>query len=307
MARYLDPKNDLTFKRIFGEHPELVINFLNAVLPLASGQEIESIEYLPTAQPPDRKGEKNSIVDVKCKDINGRFFIVEMQTEWSTSFRNRLVFNAGKAYIRQLDSGENYNLLKPVYSLAILTENFDHKTDKFYHHFQLVNRDNINEIIPGLEFVLIELTDKFRPETLADRKLMCLWLRFLKEVNEGLHSLPPEMQENELISYAAQLCEIGAYTPEELALYEGYQDAIWYERGIKAEYEEIGMEKGKAEGKAIGEAIGLEKGKAEGKAENQIETVLNAHQAGLSLEQIQMITKLTAEQITEILKQHKLI
>jgi hypothetical protein len=28
MARYLDPKNDLPFKRIFGEHPDLLKSFL---------------------------------------------------------------------------------------------------------------------------------------------------------------------------------------------------------------------------------------------------------------------------------------
>jgi hypothetical protein len=36
MARYLDHKNDLTFKRIIGEHPDLLIGFLNAVTPLSS-------------------------------------------------------------------------------------------------------------------------------------------------------------------------------------------------------------------------------------------------------------------------------
>ncbi|MDR2809813.1 MAG: Rpn family recombination-promoting nuclease/putative transposase, partial [Tannerellaceae bacterium] len=33
MAHYLDPKNDLVFKRIFGEHPDLLISFLNALMP----------------------------------------------------------------------------------------------------------------------------------------------------------------------------------------------------------------------------------------------------------------------------------
>ncbi|TAD96216.1 MAG: hypothetical protein EAZ97_14425, partial [Bacteroidetes bacterium] len=29
--RYLDPKNDLTFKKIFGEHPNLLISLLNSL------------------------------------------------------------------------------------------------------------------------------------------------------------------------------------------------------------------------------------------------------------------------------------
>ena len=35
--RYLDPKADLTFKKVFGEHPDLVISLLNALLPLKKG------------------------------------------------------------------------------------------------------------------------------------------------------------------------------------------------------------------------------------------------------------------------------
>lgn len=31
MAKYLDPKADLTFKKVFGQHKDLVISFLNAL------------------------------------------------------------------------------------------------------------------------------------------------------------------------------------------------------------------------------------------------------------------------------------
>ena len=31
--RYLDPKADLTFKKVFGENPELARSFLHALLP----------------------------------------------------------------------------------------------------------------------------------------------------------------------------------------------------------------------------------------------------------------------------------
>ena len=43
--KYLNPRADLTFKRIFGEHPDLVISLLNALLPLKAGEEIREIEY----------------------------------------------------------------------------------------------------------------------------------------------------------------------------------------------------------------------------------------------------------------------
>ena len=50
--KYLDPKADLTFKKIFGNHPDLLISLLNALLPLKKDQEIKSIEYLPTEMIP---------------------------------------------------------------------------------------------------------------------------------------------------------------------------------------------------------------------------------------------------------------
>ncbi|MCX6957200.1 MAG: PD-(D/E)XK nuclease family transposase, partial [Verrucomicrobiae bacterium] len=52
MSRYLDPKNDFIFKRIFGQHPELLKSFLNAILPLPEDCVIESLTYLPTEHIP---------------------------------------------------------------------------------------------------------------------------------------------------------------------------------------------------------------------------------------------------------------
>ena len=300
MARYLNPKNDLTFKRIFADHPNLLIKFLNAVMPFEHGRQIEKIEYLPSEMIPDNPTRKYSIVDVRCVDNEKRQFIVEMQMYWDGAFTNRLIFNAGKAYVRQLERGNEYHLLQPVYTLAILNEDFDRKTDRFYHHFQIVNRENTDEVIPGLEFVLIELTEKFKPETLNDRKLAVLWLRFLKEVGENMSLLPPEMQENEDIRQAAEICEISAFTPEELAVYEKYWDIISTEKTLY----KGAILKGETIGIAKGEAIGLKKGEAIGREEEKKQFVINGYKKGHPIELISSFTELTTVQVVEILKQH---
>jgi len=303
MARYLDPKNDLTFKRIFGEHPDLLIGFLNAVMPLSPENLIQEIEYLPAEQVPDILGKKNSIVDVKCKDKTGQVFIVEMQMFWTDDFMNRIVFNASKAYVRQLDKSKSYHLLKPVYTLAILNENFDHHTDKFYHHYSIVNRENTEEVIEGLQFVLVELL-KFQSEKWSERRLAALWLQFLKIVDEGLTELPKELSENEQISKAAELCEQAAFSPEQLATYEAYWDWVRIEKTVR--------EGSLAKGRAEGEALGLAKGRAEGEAEReklktekeaaQKNVVLNCNRAGLTVDIISSITGLTVEEIISILE-----
>ena len=94
--KYLDPKADLTFKKIFGNHPKRLISLLNALLPLSEEEQIQEIKYLPTELVPQLEGGKNTIVDVLCTDVRGRKFCVEMQMEWSDAFQQRVLFNASK-------------------------------------------------------------------------------------------------------------------------------------------------------------------------------------------------------------------
>src|SRR3990167_7172410 len=104
-ALYLDPKADVVFKKIFGDHPHLLISFLNAVLPLASDNLIVELSYLPTEQVPVIPEFKRTIADVKCTDAQGRVFIVEMQMNWTDSFKQRLLFGTSQAFVKQLEKG----------------------------------------------------------------------------------------------------------------------------------------------------------------------------------------------------------
>ncbi|MGF1534816.1 MAG: Rpn family recombination-promoting nuclease/putative transposase, partial [Bernardetiaceae bacterium] len=153
--RYLDPKNDLTFKRIFGENPDLLMSLLNALLPLEEDQVIESLTYLSPEQVPDIPGLKNSIVDVRCTDNYGRQFIVEMQMLWTSSFKARILFNASKAYVRQMGRGKGYSSLQPVYALCLLNDVFLPEITDFYHRYDIVNIAHTEERLEGLSFVFV--------------------------------------------------------------------------------------------------------------------------------------------------------
>lgn len=63
--RLLDPKSDIVFKKIFGQHPELIKSFLNGVLPLPEGRLIKSVSYLTPEQSPRIPAMKNTIVELK--------------------------------------------------------------------------------------------------------------------------------------------------------------------------------------------------------------------------------------------------
>lgn len=290
--KYLNPKADLTFKRVFGEHPDLVMSLLNALLPLTADQEITDIEYLPSEMVPENPLRKNSIVDVRCKDKQGRQFIVEMQMIWSPEFKQRVLFNASKAYVRQMNIGEQYELLQPVYSLNLVNEIFEPELEGYYHHYQMIHVENSDKVIDGLQLIFVELP-KFTPHSYAEKKMQVLWLRYLTEINDNTREVPEELMANPEVKKAVDALEVSAFTDAQLAGYEKFWDIISVEKTLYNSAERRGMEKGMAEGIEKGIAEGIEKGMAE---ERHL-IALNMKKQGVSFELISQCTGLSVKEI----------
>lgn len=281
MAKYLDPKADLTFKKVFGEHKDLLVSFLNALLPLQPGHEIVEIEYLPPELVPLNPDKKDTIVDVRCKDKDGRQFLVEMQMYWTDMFKRRTLYNTCKAYARPLKKGEDYGEVKPIYTLSLINDvAFPELPDEFYHEFVPMNRNHADEIIEDFEMIFVELP-KFKPSSWQERKMAVLWLRFLTEIDESTKESPAELASDALVAKALTLVEEAAYSDAELLAIDKYWDQISRERTIEN----------------AAERRGIEKGRAEGRAEGVLETARNLRQLGVSPETIAQATGLTLAEI----------
>ena len=283
-GKYLNPKADLIFKLVFGEHEDLMMSLLNALLPLDSDGQITSLEYVTPEMVPENPSKKNSIVDVRCTDQKGRQFIVEMQLHWNEGFKQRVVFNASKAVVKQLKKGEDYTLIQPVYSLNFINEGmFQPDTDEFYHDFAIVNVEHSDRIIEGLRFVFVELP-KFKPQNIAEKKMAVLWLRFLTEISEATEEAPVELLENEETRKALSIVEKSAMSEGQLYAYEQFWDAVVNERVLIRGGYKMGM--------AQGEAIGIEK--------TNRKNALNFKKLGVDIETISKATGLTIEEIESL-------
>lgn len=144
-------------------------------------------------------------------DLTGKQFIVEMQMLWTDSFKSRILYNASKAFIKQIDRGEEYKALQPVYSLCIINENFEPHLPEYLHHYKIVHLQYSNKIIPGLEFVFIELP-KFKAHKFTDKKLSVLWIRFLSEIRDNQEEIPKIFNEFPELKEATELIKESAYT-----------------------------------------------------------------------------------------------
>ena len=290
-TKYLDPKNDLTFKRVFGQHKHLCMSLINSMLPLE--KPIVKIEYKTGELIPELTDIlRNTVVDVRCTDSTGKQFLVEMQLHWDESFKSRVLLNASKAYVSQLEKAQKIRLLKPVYALSFVNDVFEKSKEmeeEYCHHYKVVNIKHTEKQIKGLEFLFVELP-KFKPQNRAEKKIHHLWMRFLTEINESTTEIPKELLKNKYICEAIGYMERSAYTKEELDAYQQWKIDVM----TATEMIENAQEKG--------EAIGLEKGEAIGIANTNRKAIENALNAGYSIEIMQTITDLSVDEINNLIQ-----
>ena len=308
MARYLDPKADVTFKKVFGEHKNLVISLLNALLPLDEGKQVESIEYLPPELVPETPLGKNTIVDVRCEETGGRKFIVEMQMEWRANFKQRVLLNASKAYVRQLPKGNEYNLLQPVYSLNLVNEIFEPDMEEYYHYYRLVHYLHSDKVLEGLHLVLVELP-KFKAKNLTEKKMQVLWLRFLTEIGEATKKAPQDLVDNPHVSEALEIVEESALSDAERAAYDGFWDIVSREATKEADRKRTEAEMkaalaklnaANAELDAANAELDAAKAELEKLQQDKLHTARNLKAMNLTTEQIAAATGLSLAEIERL-------
>lgn len=163
LSKFLDPKNDIAFKRVFGSenHKDILIHFINDILELKGNEQIESVEFLSPIQDPDIAYKKQSIIDVLCKDKNGVQIVVEMQVAPTKGFEKRAQYYAAKAYSRQLNSGSGedgrYENLKEVIFIAIadcviFKDKAEYKSDHV-----ILDKNSYEHDLRDFSFTFIEL------------------------------------------------------------------------------------------------------------------------------------------------------
>ena len=289
--QYLDPKADLTFKKIFGNHPKRLISLLNALLPLSEEEQIQEIKYLPTELVPENNSYRYAIANILCTDAKSNKFCVVIRMEWSNAFKQRVLFNASKLYVSQAMKREKYSDLQPVYSLNLVNDIFERDTPEFIHNYRIVHDKDSNKVIEGLHFTFIELP-KFTPHSIADKRMMVLWLRFLTEINVNTQEIPSDLLRDPEIGKAVEELKISGFTDAELRAYDKFWDAVSVERTLQYDSYQQGMEKGMEKGMEQG----LEKGMKNGK----IEIARKMLAKGMDEATVMDMTGLTAEEIKQM-------
>jgi predicted transposase/invertase (TIGR01784 family) len=259
LSKFLDPKNDIAFKRVFGseEHKDILIHFINDILEFKDNDQIESIEYLSPIQDSELISKKQSIVDVLCRDKNGVQIIVEMQVAPNEGFEKRAQYYAAKAYSRQLNKGsENrYAQLKKVIFIAITNyrvfpDKLEYKSDHI-----VLDKKTFEHDLQDFSFTFIELP-KFKKTKIEELngilEKWCYYFKYADETSE--QDLKDIIGSDLVIERAYEVLNQFNWSEQELLSYEAeikrvrdniatldYQLNRAEERGVKKGIEQIAI------------------------------------------------------------------
>lgn len=257
---FADLRNDFVFRRIFAGHPDILRGLLNDLLERQGEQTIDHIEYLPSEQLPIVQGAKLSILDVRCTDRTGTTFVVEMQLIHHPGFVNRVVYNACKAYVGQLEAGKWYDALTDVVAISICdfelwpdTEQDRAKLPRvpMLSRWKMTERASGHEALLQVQYAFLELPKlpEHEPDTGAER---WAWLFVhAPELSDVPADLPNPYRE------ALKLANQATFTQAELDAYEKTRDEIQQVLAIAHSREAIGFAKGETAGFAKGKATAI--------------------------------------------------
>lgn len=300
------PINDFAFKKIFGSLGNTLplISLLNSILKLP----IPLVEV--TLQNPfnekDFHDDKLSVLDIRAADRNGVIYDIEMQLSATPGLVKRIVFYACEVYAGQMQAGDEYHELKPVFAICLLDGQIWQDSRRVHHAFQLINRDTGRCLSDTLEVHTLELGWYNRNESdLQSASPLDLWIFWLLHAHEydveTLRRLFPDPAFRQATVTIARIAEL----TEDKTMYEAREKALrdhqWQLNAARRE----GLEIGRQEGMEQGHQEGIDQGRKQEKIQviQLLEEISGAPVTDeatlrqLSLQQLQLMTSQLREEV----------
>ena len=291
MARFIDPRVDWAFKRIFGSEDtkECLITFLNGLFE--DELVIKDVTFAKTEKLGLRPDDRGVVFDVYCVTNEGKHIIVEMQKKEQEYFADRALYYTARAIVQQGVRGIWDYHLAPVYTVCFMDFVLDSPIlKKFRTDLVLTDLQTHQRVSDRMRIVYLQLPlfDKHTEAECMD--IFDCWIYIMKNMN--MFEQMPFSEKYPVFRKLAEIGDLRKLSREELELYD---EDIKNMRDIYATRkfdEKRGMEKGMAKGRA--------EGKVEGKAEGKAEVARNLLAMGMSWSQIMQATGLTEDQLKQL-------
>lgn len=128
-SRYV--RFDWAIKRILRDKANKEV--LEGLITVLLNEQITITEILESEGNQDAREDKMNRVDVKAKTLKGEYIIVEVQLTKESDFFQRILFGTAKSITDQISIGQDYGVIRKIYSINILYFDFGCGDDYAYH------------------------------------------------------------------------------------------------------------------------------------------------------------------------------
>ena len=241
----------------------------------------------------NREDSKYNRVDLLAEDTDGELLLIEVQGEPEFAYFQRMLFGASKLVTEYINSGENYEHVKKVYSVNIVYFDLGQGEDVVYigktvfrgiHNNEVLKlspfmqqkfkTDEVSQLFP--EYIILKVNDFNRWSKVP----LDQWLYFLATSDIPEEADAPGLQE------AREKLNLMKMNREEQVAYDRYLMERAILRNTMVTAREEGLFEGERKGHAKGIAEGRAEGRAEGHKEGRMETAKNLKAMGLNIDDI---------------------
>ena len=284
MGRFIDPRVDWAFKRIFGSEDtkECLITFLNGLFE--DELVIKDVTFAKTEKLGLRPDDRGVVFDVYCVTNEGKHIIVEMQKKEQEYFADRALYYTARAIVQQGVRGIWDYHLAPVYTVCFMDFVSESPMLKFRTDLVLTDLQTRQRVSDRIRIVYLQLPlfDKHTEAECMD--IFDCWIYIMKNMN--MFEQMPFSEKYPVFRKLAEIGDLRKLSREELELYD---EDIKNMRDIYAT-------------RKFDEKRGMEKGMAKGMAKEKIATAYRLLSMGLSEAQVSTATELPLEEIQKIRK-----
>ena len=305
ISKFLDPKNDLAFKRVFGseKNKDILIHFLNDIF---AGQitPVKNVRFLKPNQEPEISSQRVSLIDIFCEGINGEHFIIEMQVLHEPGFEKRAQFYAARAYIDQRQKGTEYRDLQQVIFLAITDfVVFPKKNDYLSHHY-ILDSKTYERDLKDFSFSFLELP-KFEKNADELETMIEKWAYFFKHAQESTEKEVDVIFKDDIaIKSAYEALNRFNWSIEEMRTYNSVDMKMSADRAILWGARQEGHKEGLEKGLQEGHEKGIQEGIRKERERSQLEFALTLLQKKYEIQTVAELTALKTEQVKKLAEEH---
>ncbi len=274
-----------------GRNNDILVEFINDTAYLFEKDKVSSLIILNPENLKTYDEDKKSIMDIKVLTRTFRrredFVNLEFQTTSASNFIKRALYYTSNIYSSQLKEGDDYDKLKRVISLNILSKNLIKDSDEVLNLFELMSKDGLI-LTDSIKMNFVEIS-KFDETQMDILNKFHLWVFLFKNSIYIDPNNPPK----EYLKYPVF---VKLFREMAKMIKEPEKMLRYYERRDLLLEHQFDLEAVREEGKKEGIAIGEKKGKKEG-----IKTVAkNFRDQGVDITEISKATGLTIEEIQSL-------